>query len=388
MTAPRTISNPLLLILCLLCLSIGVPSTGFSAELTIGWTKPDSSRVAGYNIYYGESGTDFKATANQSIDSPDTNRCTISGLADGLTYAFAVTSVDANGQESNFSETITYKVPPQSTAADADGDGYSVDAGDCDDTDASVFPGAIEICGDGIDQDCNGSDLSCTDEPAEPEETEDAPKDTTEDTTEDTEDTSNTDEGDDKPDNLDGNRDGTPDTGQANVASFQIPDASDYITLESAPGSTLQNCRAITPLPDNRPSDAVFEWGFFEFTISGIEKGASTQLMIYLPENAEPAEYMKYGPTPKNTAEHWYAFNDDGETGASINGSIITLYFKDGARGDDDLTADGTIIDAGGPIYTSGTSSAEDNGSTSTSESDDGGGGGGGCFIKTIGPFR
>jgi hypothetical protein len=40
-------------------------------------------------------------------------------------------------------------------AVDADGDGFSV-AEDCDDEDASVFPGAAERC-DGVDHDCNGT---------------------------------------------------------------------------------------------------------------------------------------------------------------------------------------------------------------------------------------
>ena len=44
---------------------------------------------------------------------------------------------------------------------DNDADGYSENQGDCNDDDASINPGAVEICGDGIDQDCNGSDLIC-----------------------------------------------------------------------------------------------------------------------------------------------------------------------------------------------------------------------------------
>ncbi len=41
---------------------------------------------------------------------------------------------------------------------DRDGDGHIAD--DCDDADAGAFPGANEIIGDGVDQDCNGRDTT------------------------------------------------------------------------------------------------------------------------------------------------------------------------------------------------------------------------------------
>jgi hypothetical protein len=61
---------------------------------------------------------------------------------------------------------------------DNDGDGYgqtndkkclcsptapytAVKSGDCDDSNPSIHPGATEICGDGIDQDCDGRDTPC-----------------------------------------------------------------------------------------------------------------------------------------------------------------------------------------------------------------------------------
>ncbi len=49
---------------------------------------------------------------------------------------------------------------------DNDGDGYSENQGDCNDSDGTIYPGAHEICGDGIIQDCNRiTDLNCTADP-------------------------------------------------------------------------------------------------------------------------------------------------------------------------------------------------------------------------------
>jgi hypothetical protein len=63
------------------------------------------------------------------------------------------------------------------TCTDADGDTYNVEGGgcgpvDCDDADPAVNPGTVEVCNNGVDDDCDGNvdcdDADCNDDPGCP----------------------------------------------------------------------------------------------------------------------------------------------------------------------------------------------------------------------------
>ena len=72
----------------------------------------------------------------------------------------------------------------------------------------------------------------------------------------------------------DGNNDGIADSLQDNVASFHTYDDQSYVTLESPVGTSISNCKAVgNPSPTNSPSSMEFSYGFFEFTITGVDNG-------------------------------------------------------------------------------------------------------------------
>jgi len=71
--------------------------------------------------------------------------------------------VDTDG-DGVLDEADAFPNDPLKWRYDFDDDGYEGQLGDgqdCDDSDYTIYPGAEEICGDGIDQDCDGADLDC-----------------------------------------------------------------------------------------------------------------------------------------------------------------------------------------------------------------------------------
>jgi len=155
------------------------------------------------------------------------------------------------------------------------------------------------------------------------------------------------------PNNGDGDGNGTLDVNEDNVATFKDIYGT-WVTIVSAAGTRLKDITFQgNPSPGDAPPGVTFGCGFFGFTIEGITPGGSTIVTIILHSSINVLSYYRYGPTPGNTANHWYEFTYNGETGAQISrqdGKIhINLNFKDGSRGDDDLQADGKIVDQGGP---------------------------------------
>jgi hypothetical protein len=90
-------------------------SAAQAASVDLEWDPNPEPELAGYKIYWDTSTTNF----NSSKDVGKTTTATISGLVEGTTYYFAATAYDGNGNESGYSNQISYTVP----FGDTDGDG-------------------------------------------------------------------------------------------------------------------------------------------------------------------------------------------------------------------------------------------------------------------------
>lgn len=94
--------------------------------------------------------------------------------ADPLVFSEETQEVEGTFSTSLDAELVLHLSPP-TPGADRDGDGFAASANggtDCDDNDASVHPGAKEVCLAGVDADCDTqvgcADSDCSDAPCAP----------------------------------------------------------------------------------------------------------------------------------------------------------------------------------------------------------------------------
>ncbi|WP_321528486.1 Calx-beta domain-containing protein [Sedimenticola selenatireducens] len=134
-------------------------SAGSDGVVTVDYATADGSATAGSD-YTASAGTltllDGQVSASFSVTILDDSEfegdeefgVTLSAPGGGATL----------GTPAGATTTIVDNDPPPGPV-DNDGDGYAVDV-DCNDANASIYPGAPETKHDGIDQDCNGYDLT------------------------------------------------------------------------------------------------------------------------------------------------------------------------------------------------------------------------------------
>lgn len=144
--------------------------------------------------------------------------------------------------------------------------------------------------------------------------------------------------------------------------------ADNVIALATIAPATFANVSSTAnPSTGSLPDGVVFREGFFSFEIHDIPAGGSVQVAMQLPTDFLPNTYYMYGPTPDNPTAHWYEFIYNGRTGAEFFGNnFLVLHFVDGERGDADLTANGVILDPGGPGIAATTASSSGGGCTLT----------------------
>jgi hypothetical protein len=89
-------------------LAVTTPSSVSGAQsVTLAWSPVPYANVAGYKVYYGRASRNY----TNGISVGNVTNATISGLTDGATYYFAITTLSTFGLESGYSSEVSYMVP-------------------------------------------------------------------------------------------------------------------------------------------------------------------------------------------------------------------------------------------------------------------------------------
>jgi len=145
-------------------LSCSSPGANYNAEGGVNGDCNDSNSainsaatdICGNGVDEDCNGSDLICSTNGCIDAAACNYNSVATLSDGsCTYPLAwYLDVDKDGFYIS-----------KSLACSSPGENYNSEGGvngDCNDNNAKVNSAETEICGNGIDEDCNGADLICT----------------------------------------------------------------------------------------------------------------------------------------------------------------------------------------------------------------------------------
>lgn len=99
----------------ILVLLLTVPAVASAADVTVAWDpSPSASEYPGlkYKVYFGTASRSY----GQPLDAGQLLQLKVTDLTPGTTYYLAATAYTDDGNESVYSEEISYKVPPRHLA--------------------------------------------------------------------------------------------------------------------------------------------------------------------------------------------------------------------------------------------------------------------------------
>ncbi len=101
------------------------PGLAMAGQVTLAWDRNTEPDVAGYKLYYGLASRTYGAPTNVG----NVASYTITGLAQEQTYYFALTAFDTFGNESGYSQEVSYTTPG-AVEIDVAGNAVSIVDGD------------------------------------------------------------------------------------------------------------------------------------------------------------------------------------------------------------------------------------------------------------------
>ena len=82
-------------------------ASAHAQQVNLAWDANTETDLQAYKVYQGTASRTYSSNANVG----NSTNCTISGLETGKTHYFSVTAVDSAGNESGYSNEISYMIP-------------------------------------------------------------------------------------------------------------------------------------------------------------------------------------------------------------------------------------------------------------------------------------